>query len=368
MNVLRLLAPLTVLLAVSVTATSASSPADQKSTGEETKTLDQLYAEALAEGGNLLVYHGGDTAKQQDGVQAAFRAAYPKINFTMIIDYSKYHDVRVDNQIKTNSLEADIIAVQTLQNYPRWKKQGDLLCYKPAGFSQIYQPFVDKDGCWLAHAAYSFSYFYDTAQLNASGLPIPKSAKDLGNPVYANHIASSYPHDDDAALFIYHQYIEKYGWEWVAKMAAQNIQFKRGSNTPGEAVSAKQKAIGVAASGPWSVPTVVTVNGKDADSPYLVWGQRMAILKKAPHPAAAKLFLNWIVSKEVQSTTMFAISSRVDTKSPAPWDFPQASTDKFPVFMEDRAAIERLKFTLALYFGEVQGAPSPGVYGLHPRK
>jgi hypothetical protein len=65
---------------------------------------------------------------------------------------------------------------------------------------------------------------------------------------------------------------------------------------------------------------------------------------------------------------MAGMSSRVDSVTPAPWDFPRASTAKFPVFMEDRAAIERLKFTSALYFGEVQGAPSPGVYGLHPRK
>jgi hypothetical protein len=34
--------------------------------------------------------------------------------------------------------------------------------------------------------------------------------------------------------------------------------------------------------------------------------------------------------------------------------------------MQDRAEIERLKQTFALYFGEVQGDPSPGRLGLHP--
>ncbi|MGW3647880.1 hypothetical protein [Streptomyces sp. NPDC000878] len=31
-----------------------------------------------------------------------------------------------------------------------------------------------------------------------------------------------------------------------------------------------------------------------------------------------------------------------------------------------RAAVERWKQTFALYFGEVQGAPTPGSLGLHP--
>ncbi|MFD3621902.1 ABC transporter substrate-binding protein, partial [Streptomyces sp. NPDC058676] len=35
-------------------------------------------------------------------------------------------------------------------------------------------------------------------------------------------------------------------------------------------------------------------------------------------------------------------------------------------FMEDRAQVERLKQTFALYFGEVKGDPTPGWLGLHP--
>lgn len=371
MQILRVLAPLTTLVAASC-FTNTQATADAR-IDEETKTLDQLYEDAIKEGGNLVVYHGGDIPDQQDGVANAFRAAYPKLNFTMVVDYSKYHDVRVDNQLATNSLVPDVIAMQTLQDYTRWKKQGVLLNYKPAGFSKIYPGFVDPEGAWIAHASYSFSYFYDTALLNASGLPIPKTAQDLANPIYKDHIASTYPHDDDAALFVYSQYIEKYGWDWVQKMSQQNIQFQRGSNTAGEAVGAKKKAIGVAGVGPFTVPTLVTINGKDASTPYVVWGQRMSILKKARHPAAAKLFLNWIVSKDVQSTVMGGVSTRTDVQypytpagTPFPWENAQAGVTKFPAFMEDRANVERLKATLALYFGEVQGKPSPGELGLHP--
>jgi len=200
MQVLRFLAPLALLLAAVAT--------DAQVCKEETKSLDQLYAEAIKEGGNLVVYHGGDTPTQQDWVADAFRSAYPKINLSMVVDYSKYHNVRVDNQLATNSLEADIVALQTLNDYPRWKAEGKLLNYKPANFSKIYSGFVDSDGAWLSHAVFQFSYVYDEEQLTALGLPSPKSALEVANPIYADHIASTYPHDDDAALFVYDQYIK----------------------------------------------------------------------------------------------------------------------------------------------------------------
>jgi hypothetical protein len=45
---------------------------------------------------------------------------------------------------------------------------------------------------------------------------------------------------------------------------------------------------------------------------------------------------------------------------------PNANLDGFPRFMADRAEAERWRQTFTLYFGEVQGAPTPGWLGLHP--
>jgi hypothetical protein len=99
--------------------------------GEETKPLETLYHDALAEGGNLIVYAGGDIASQQDAAKNAFLTQFPKMNLAMIVDYSKFHDVRIDNQFATNTLVPDVVQLQTLQNFTRWKEEGRLLQYKP---------------------------------------------------------------------------------------------------------------------------------------------------------------------------------------------------------------------------------------------
>ncbi|ETK77786.1 hypothetical protein F442_16337 [Phytophthora nicotianae P10297] len=327
--------------------------------GEEFKTIDDLYVDALAEGGNLVLYHGGDTPNRQDRLRDAFMARFPGTNFTVIVDYSKYHDVRIDNQLETDTLVPDVVALQTLQDFPRWAKNADLLSYKPANFSKIHDSLKDNDGTWLAYSIYSFSFIYNMNALGDQAAPVTPA--DLVNPQWAGKIASSYPHDDDAVLFLFTRYVEKYGWYWATQMAQQNASFNRGTNVAGELVTSGEKLIGVGTSGGGEPIKFVNGNGTE----YLSWGQRVGILSKAKHPAAAKLFMNWIISEEVQ-TSLVSSSVRTDINMANPWEIPEANMAAFPLFMEDRAKVEQWKQTFALYFGEVHGEPSPGVLGLHP--
>uniref|UniRef100_K3W8W1 Uncharacterized protein n=1 Tax=Globisporangium ultimum (strain ATCC 200006 / CBS 805.95 / DAOM BR144) TaxID=431595 RepID=K3W8W1_GLOUD len=330
---------------------------------EETKTIDQLYQDAVKEGGNLVFYHGGDTPTQQDALKASFNAAFPKINLTLIVDYSKYHDVRIDNQLETNSLVPDVVALQTLQDFPRWKNEGKLLHYRPANFSQIHEGFKDSNGAWFAYVIYAFTYGSNTTTLGS--LAAPATPLDLTDPKYKGLIASSYPHDDDAVLFLFTKYVEKYGWEWAAKFATQDVSFNRGSNVAGDLVAAGKKAISVG--GGDDVGPAIAGN-----YPFLAWGQRVAILKKAKNVAAAKLLVNWLASEETQKmngylgwTVRKDIPLTNGQTKPA-WDIPQANVAEFAKFMEDRERVEMWKQTFALYFGEVQGPPSPGFLGLYP--
>ncbi len=357
-------------LGTSTAANAGGAPASPVGgpVSEETKSLDELYADALSEGGELVVYAGGDTPTQQDRTKQAFLARFPDMKLTMVVDYSKFHDVRIDNQLATGTLVPDVVQLQTLQDFTRWKKARVLLPYKPAGFSALHKAFRDPDGAWSAVAVIAFSYMYDVA---AVGGTVPATPLDLVDPRWKGMIASSYPHDDDAVLYLYRLYAQKYGWEWVAKLAAQDVQFARGSHSPGVAVNTKQKAIGIGGGGSLlSQPTAPTRWAAADGHPFMAWGQRAAILAGAAHPAAAKLYRNWQLSAAVQQNSFNGWSVRTDI-TPAGglkpiWQYPNANLDGFPQFMADRAEVERWKQTFALYFGEVQGPPTPGSLGLHP--
>ncbi|MFI9833216.1 ABC transporter substrate-binding protein [Streptomyces sp. NPDC051913] len=356
-------------VAASAVPAAASPGASGRSGGrEETRSLDELYRAAVADGAKLVVYAGGDTPTQQDGTKAAFRDRFPDIDLTLIVDYSKYHDVRVDNQFATDTLVPDVVQLQTLQDFDRWKQQGRLLHYRPAGFSKVYDKFKDPQGAWVATGAIAFSFLYGTA---AVGQDAPRTPQELVDPKWKGRIASSYPHDDDAVLYLFSLYARQYGWDWVARLAAQDVRFARGSNSPGDAVFAGQKAIGVGTAGSLVAPQSSPARFVVADGhPFMGWGQRTGILKQAKNPLAAKLFLNWQLSTERQNNSFNGWSVRTDVTPPAGlkplWEYPEAHVDGFPRFMADRAEVERWKQTFALYFGEVQGAPTPGSLGLHP--
>lgn len=334
---------------------------------EETSSLDELYADALKEGGELVIYAGGDTAAQQDGTKQAFLSQFPDIKLTLVVDYSKYHDVRIDNQLATDTLVPDVVQLQTLQDFVRWKDAGVLRPYKPAGFSAVYPHFRDPDGAWVAIAVYAFSYMYDASLGSAA----PATPADLADPRWKGAIASSYPNDDDAVLYLYKLYAEAYGWDWVSRLAALNIEFGRGTPTPIIAVASKQKLIGIGGAGSLTAPLAPGVQWVLPDGhPFMAWAQRAAILARAAHPAAARLYLNWAISAGVQQNSFDGWSVRTDTIPPAGlkqiWEYANAHVDGFPRFMADRAEAERWRQTFTLYFGEVQGAPTPGWLGLHP--
>ncbi|KAF1785787.1 hypothetical protein GQ600_15287 [Phytophthora cactorum] len=94
-------------------------------------------------------------------------------------------------------------------------------------------------------------------------------------------------------------------------MAQQNIDFNRGSNVAGELVYSGEKLIGVGTGGGGTTIEFVGGNGTD----YLSWGN-------AKHPAAAKLFMNWAISQEAQ-TTVVPDSVRTDINANKPWNIPK---------------------------------------------
>ncbi|MFE4669796.1 ABC transporter substrate-binding protein [Streptomyces sp. NPDC056716] len=332
---------------------------------EETRSLDALYEAAMAEGGKFVAYFGGDYATMHDGIKNAFLARFPEIDFTVVVDYSKYHDVRVDNQLETDTLVPDLVQFQTLHDFPRWDKEGHLLRYRPAGFSKVHSSLKASNGSSVAVIANAFSFVPNVTTVGADA---PRTALELLDPKWKGRLVARYPHDDDAALYLFVRYVERYGWDWAAGFAAQDVQFLRGA-LPLDVAARGEKdiAVGVGSS-PVATATPLRLTIPDGNHPFMAWGQRAAILKQAKNPAAAKLYLNWQLSTARQSVMPWTVRTDVPAQPGLKhvWEYPAADVNGFPEFMADRYLVERWKQTFALYFGEVVGEPTPGWLGLHP--
>lgn len=164
---------------------------------QETRSIDEIYKAALAEGGVVTLWHGGDEKNQQDFLKQSFEARFPNITLNVTVGLSKYHDGNLDLQLAAKNVYVDSIILQTLHDYPRWKKEGALMNYAPANFDQIYPVLKDADAAYAGLFVLAWSI-----QSNANKTTsVPTSYNDLIKPEFKDKLALTYPNDDDAVLW-----------------------------------------------------------------------------------------------------------------------------------------------------------------------
>jgi ABC-type Fe3+ transport system substrate-binding protein len=360
-------AALGVLAATGATVAVASPPAqDVSGTTSEQSQLQKLYKEAVAEGGRLVVYAGGDKPGQADYLKNAFVKQFPKMKVDIVVDFSKNHDARIDNQVAERHVVADVVHLQTLDDFPRWKKEGVLEKYKPVGWNKVYPQIKDKDGYYTGLFFFAFA---NNAAVTL-GDKAPVEAKDFLKPEFKNKLVFTYPNDDDAVLFYFKQLTDKYGPGYLKKLLAQNPKFVRGTQDSADLVGTNGYVANFGSAGSFTGLSKTSIPEK---SPWVAWPQTGAILKNAPHKAAAKLYLSWLLSKDAQQNSIGTWSARTDVAAPAGrkgiFDYSNMNPLGLGKFMSDRTALDRYKAFINLYVGDVQGVdPSDpkGVLGLYP--
>ena len=337
----------------------------------ETRSLDEIYEQALKEGGSLTVYAGGDTPDQQDGIKAAFEKRFPGITLNVVVDYSKVHSARLDQQFEDRHVIPDIIQLQTLQDFPRWRREGKLVPYKPAGWDSIYSSFKDQTGAWTGVFVDAFSNVANIQALGKDDAPL--NAPDYLKPELKGKIVSTYPNDDDAVLFWYKQTIDRHGWEWMEKFMQQEPHFVRGTQAPADEVAAGKYAVTFTSDGSLRPDEKSPVRfALPSNDGFVAWAQRAAIVKGARHLETARLYLNWLLDKDTQQNVWTMWSVRTDVQPPAGykpvWEYSNANLSAFERFMADRDGVERFRSRIQLYVGDVQGPSSAGVLGMTPTR
>lgn len=321
--------------------------------------LQRLYRRALAEGGRLTIYAGGDSRTQEDATRQAFTAAFPGIETTIKVDLSKYHAPRIDRQLALGELEPDVAQLQTLHDFDHWKAQGVLLPYKSPDFRHVYDSYKDPDGAFVGITVLSFGRISNTTLVSEADAP--RDASDFLAPRFRDQLIFTYPNDDDAVLYVFFLVVQKYGLQYMERLLAQRPQFVRGGPPVLGAVASGQKLASFAGIAPLAaipgLPVRYSVPRTDA---FMTWPQTAAIFRQSRHPNAAKLYLAWQLTRERQSQS-FQWPVRRDV-APPPGSQPvtQYNTpiDGFRSFMRDRALVERFRGVVETFVGPVQG-PSP---------
>ena len=267
------------------------------------QSLDDLYVKAKSEGAFVL-YVGGPTAPWE-AMAKVFNAKYPGINVSISGGFSNVLDKKIDGQIAAGKLEVDTAILQTIADFVRWKADGHLIDFKPAGFDKIDSRFKDPDGAYWATMVNAVPYMYNTEKVSAAD--IPNSALDFLKPQFKEKIVTAYPADDDVTLWVFYHIVQKYGWGYMDKYMAAKPNFIQGHLGEQRSIGSGQNL--VTFNSIYNITAVLKKQGMKVDTHFPTvdatpfWPLSGAIFKGAPHPNAAKLFLTWLLEPAQQIAT-----------------------------------------------------------------
>ncbi|MDF5954675.1 hypothetical protein P4110_03185 [Pseudomonas aeruginosa] len=77
-----------------------------------------------------MLWAGGDAPNQMDWLKTAFESRFPGVTLDVTVDLSKFHDLRIDQELAAGTLTPDVAMLQTTFDFDKWKARDVLLRYK----------------------------------------------------------------------------------------------------------------------------------------------------------------------------------------------------------------------------------------------
>ena len=330
------------MLVFSVPPASAQSP-------------DGLYQSAKAEG-TVVLYEGGPAAPWE-AIAKEFSARYPGVIVKVTGGKSNILDKQIDSQLADGKLNVDLVIIQTLQDFARWKQQGVLLEFKPQGFDKIDPASKDAEGAYVAVMIHAHPYAYNPDLVKPS--EVPRSALDFLEPRFKGKVVSAYPTDDDSTLYTFYSIVQKYGWSYMDRYMANEPRFIEGHLGVARSIASGESLVTFDTIASFSMeqknqgqPQSIAFSQVD---PLPIWPFTAAIFKSAPHSNAAKLFLSWYLELE-QQTKIGTWSPRSDVPAPYGWN-PVMSykvVNNYREFLANTQQLEELRKRFESYIGPVK--------------
>jgi ABC-type Fe3+ transport system substrate-binding protein len=256
------------------------------------QTQEQLIAGAKKEG--KLVVYASATAPQLQMYFAAFNKRYPfikteyfrtgKQKLVSKILFEDQAKQRITDVVHTSVIEIDIL-----------KKRGALSRYVPMESASFPAQYKDPEGYWTSAYASGTLLGYNSRQVKRAD--IPKSYDELLNPRWKNSIAI-----DANKIEWFAMLLKLKGRAYMEKLAALNPTLRDGNTLVLQLLAAGEFPI-AAGVYEYSIEDMKT-KGAPVDwfglEPVITYTVGVSLPAQPNHPNSAKLFIEWLLSKEGQ--------------------------------------------------------------------
>lgn len=261
---------------------------------------EQALYEAAKQEGKLVWYAVYFNQEIVDEIGKAFTKKYPGISFEGTRNTASNLFQKLNQEAQTNLNIADVYATTDFSQMLKLKEDQKLQQYTPAAKENIVEKYrnLDPDNYYQVGAFLPIIIGYNSALISPK--EAPASWEALNTAKYKGKIATGSGAASGQVGTWALSMEQKYGWDYLVNFNKLNPKLSRSINDVVPALVAKERALGAT-----TVGQVLTRKslGDPLDVIYpedgaIVVVAPIAILQKAPHPNAAKLFLNFLNSRE----------------------------------------------------------------------
>ncbi len=307
------------------TAPMATTAATGGVAADPAKLLDAAKKE-----GAVSWYTGYYAQEVVDAVGKAFTDKYPGVKVEAVRNASQVVWQKLQQEQQAGLKVADVLSSTDPSHFLQLKDEKKLVAYKPSGIDALLPSIrsVDADNLYMIGSIGIVLPSYNTKKVTAD--QAPKRWKDFLDPKWDKQISIGHP----AASGFVGQWVmsmeTEFGWTYMEQLNALHPKIGRSINdTVTDLVSGERQI----AAGPLGQMLANKSRGNPVDVLFpedgaIIIPSPSGVLKDAPHPNAAKLFVEFMTTKEYSD--VLAKFSEVPIRSDVPFaGIPPLDTLKF---------------------------------------
>ena len=258
-----------------------------------------LY-EAAKKEGELTWYTAHTDGETAEAVGRAFSERYPGVKVNVIRTTAQVAYQRLRQEIRSGTAQCDVFSSTDVGHDVALKKEGRFAHYVPENAAKVRPEFqgFDPDGYFYPTSAGLVLITYNTEKVRAE--EAPRKWPDLLDPKWKGKVSVGHPGFSGYVGTWVVLMRKLYGWDYFEKLERNKPQIGRSINDTVTMLTSGERLV---ASGPSGTMLKSAEKGNPLAVVYpedgaLLMISPSAVVANAPHPNAARLFLEFLLGVE----------------------------------------------------------------------
>ena len=279
------------------------------------KDVTKLY-DAAKKDGSVTWWTAHYEQSAAEAMGAAFKKKYPGIEVNLLRQTAQVINTRLQQDLKAGQNNCDVFCSTDEAHYPPLKKAGQLAQYTPPDLDLLPKDIqlLDPEHYWHLGAVGFVVINYRSDKVTNP----PRSWKDLLDPQWSGKLTVGHPGFSGYVGNWVVAMIDKYGDQYLRDLTKNKPKIGRSVNDTVTDIVSGERQVGA---GPDNFSLAKKSQGNPIDIVFpsddaILIAAPVGIMKNAPHANAARLFTNFMFSKEY--STALAATNNYPLRSDVP--------------------------------------------------